>query len=103
MSCSPNPEPAQGAWFRCGATRTQLHREVGQSPYFAVCPEPVQAPVQGLKKECSIAHSYHSAQHVAVRTPVADLAGHLPAGLWRNAILGGASRLDAFSGYPFRT
>jgi len=32
-----------------------------------------------------------------------DLAGSLPAGLWGNAILGGASRLDAFSGYPFRT
>jgi len=34
---------------------------------------------------------------------VTDLAGSLPAGLWRYTILGEASRLDAFSGYPVRT
>ena len=55
------------------------------------------------KKECSIARSYHSAKRIAARTPVTDLAGSLPAGLWGNPILGGASRLDAFSGYPCRT
>jgi len=34
---------------------------------------------------------------------VADLTAVLAADLWRDAILGVASRLDAFSGYPFRT
>ena len=55
------------------------------------------------KEKRSIVRSYYLAKHIAVRTPVADLAGHLPADLWRDAILGGASHLDAFSGYPFRT
>ena len=55
------------------------------------------------KDKRSIVHSYYLAEHVAVRTPVADLAGRLPADLWRNEILGGASRLDAFSGYPVQT
>ena len=58
---------------------------------------------QLYKEKCSIVHSYHSAEHIAVRTPVADLAGNLPADLWRDAILEEASRLDAFSGYPCRT
>ncbi len=51
----------------------------------------------------SIARSYHSAKRITARAPVTDLAGDLPAGLWGNTILGGASRLDAFSGYPGRT
>ena len=51
----------------------------------------------------SITHSYHSAEYITVRTPVTDLAADLAAGLWGNTILGGASRLDAFSGYPVRT
>ena len=55
------------------------------------------------KKECSIARSYHSAKRITACTPVTDLADSLSAGLWGDAILGGASRLDAFSGYPFRT
>ena len=55
------------------------------------------------KEKCSIVRSYYSAEHVTVRTLVADLAGHLPADLWRNVILEGASHLDAFSGYPCRT
>jgi hypothetical protein len=54
-------------------------------------------------EKCSIARSYYSAEHVTVRTLVADLAGRLPAGLWRNAILGDTSHLDAFSGYCRRT
>ena len=56
-----------------------------------------------LKLNETIARSYHSAQCITARTPVTDQTGSLPAGLWGHVISGGASHLDAFSGYPVRT
>ena len=55
------------------------------------------------KASKTIARSHSSAEYLTVRTPGADLARHLRAGLWGELILGMASHLDAFSGYPNRT
>ena len=46
---------------------------------------------------------YFLAKNVTILTPEAYQPGSLPGGSWGNLILGMASHLDAFSGYPRRT